>query len=98
LKRFFLDLELNRTITRQFAVEFNRNILLARYTQAPSLKIFNFWNMNVRAEYNVLEILNDFEVTEPFEYNHIKQTIIDTRVFEKWERPSVKAPVSDQHK
>ena len=50
-----------------------------------------------RAEYNVLEILDDFEIAEPFEDDDVKQSIIDDGVFKKREGPSVKAPVADEN-
>src|SRR2546426_12248533 len=66
-----LDLEVNRTIPGQFAVEFHRNILLACYAQATSLEIFNLMDSNVRTKHNVLQIFDDFEISEPFEDNYI---------------------------
>jgi hypothetical protein len=66
-KRFFFDLEINRTVAGQFAVQFYRNILLARNAQPLGLKIFNLRDANIRAKHNVLQILDDFEVAEPFE-------------------------------
>ena len=44
-----------------------------------------------------MEILDDFQIAEPLEDDHIKQTIIDDSVFKKWERPSVKTPVADKN-
>ena len=93
-----LDLEFNRTVAGELAVKLQRDILLARYAQAASLKIFNFRSADFGAEYDVLEIFNDFEVAEPFEHDDIKQAIIDDGALEKGERPSVKAPVSDENK
>ena len=93
-----LDLEFNRTVTGELAVKLQRDVLLARYAQAASLKIFNFRSADFGAEYDVLEIFNDFEVAEPFEHDDIKQAIIDDGALEKGERPSVKAPVSDENK
>ena len=63
----------------------------------PRLKIFDFRNLNVGAEYNVLEILDDFEIAEPFEDHDIKQTIVDDSVFKKREGPSVKASVANEN-
>src|SRR5438093_4754516 len=97
-KRFLLDLEFNRTAASQLAIELQGNVLLARYAQAASLEIFDLWSADLGAEYNVLEILNDFEIAQPFEHDHIEQAIIDDSALEKWERAAVKAPVSDQNK
>ena len=66
--------------------------------QLPRLKKFDFRNLNVGAEYNVLEISDDFEIAEPFEDDDVKQAIIDDSLFKKREGPSVKAPVSDKNK
>ncbi len=68
-KRFLLDLEVNRTVAGQLAIELQGNVLLARYAQAASLEIFNLGDTNLGAEYNILEILDDFEIAEPFEHN-----------------------------
>src|SRR4029453_12360889 len=54
-------------------------------------------NLNVGAEYNVLEILDDFEIAEAFEDDDVKQSMIDDRVFKKREGPSVKAPVANEN-
>src|SRR5207248_3229527 len=54
-------------------------------------------NLNVEAEYDVLEILDDFEIAEPFEDHDIKQTIVNDSVFKKREGPSVKAPVANEN-
>ena len=97
-KRFLLDPEFNRTIAGELAIKLQGNILLARYAQAASLKIFNFRSADFGAEYDVLEIFDDFEIAEPFEHDDIKQAIIDDGVLEKRERPAVKAPVSDENK
>ncbi len=70
-KRFLLDLEVNRTVAGQLAIELQGNVLLARYAQASRLKIFDFGNTDIRAEYNVLEIFDDFEEAEPFEHDDI---------------------------
>src|SRR5207248_7633954 len=88
--------EINRAIAREFAIELKGNVLFARYAQLPRLKIFDFRNLNVGAEYNVLEILDDFEIAEPFEDHDIKQTIVDDSVFKKREGPSVKASVANE--
>jgi hypothetical protein len=65
-------LEIDWTVTGQLAIELQGNVLLARYAQAPGLKIFNFGNANVGTEYNVLEILDDFEEAEPLKDNDIQ--------------------------
>jgi hypothetical protein len=91
-------LEINWTVARQLAIELQGNVLFARYAQAPRLKIFNFGNANVGAEYNILEIFDDFQVAEPFEQDDVKQPVIYNRVLEKWERSSITAPVPDKHK
>src|SRR5439155_19542818 len=70
-ERFFLDLEVNRAIPSQLAVEFHRNILLACYAQVPGLEIFNLRDSNVRTEHYVLQIFDDFEITEPLEDDYI---------------------------
>ena len=67
-----LDLEFNRTIASELAVKLQGDIVLARYAQAASLKIFNFRSADFGAEYDVLEIFNDFEIAEPFEHDDIK--------------------------
>src|SRR5439155_1119463 len=69
--RFFLDLEVNRAMSGQLAVEFHRNILLACYAQAPGLEIFNLRDSNVRTEHYVLQLFDDFEITEPLEDDYI---------------------------
>jgi hypothetical protein len=66
-----VDLELNWTIADQFAIEFHGNIPIARYAQVSGLKIFNLGDTNVRAEDNILQILDDLEITEPCENNNI---------------------------
>src|SRR5439155_24279562 len=93
---FFLDLEINRTGAGQLAVKLRGNVLVARYAQALGLKIFNFGNTDLRTEYNVLQVLYDFEEAEAFEYDDIKQPVIYNGVFEKWERSAVKPPVADE--
>jgi hypothetical protein len=62
------------------------------------LKIFDFRNLNVGAEHNVLEIFDDFEIAEAFEDDDVKQTIINDSVFKKREGPSVKAAISNENK
>ena len=94
-QRFFLNSKLNWTVAGQFAVEFDRHILFAGYTQALRLKIFNLGSANVRAEYDILQILDDFQIAEPLEHDHIEQAIIDDGALEKWEWHSIKASVSD---
>ena len=98
MKGFLLDLEFNRTVASELAVKLQGDILLARYAQSASLKIFNFRSADFGAEYNILEILDYFEIAEPFEHNDIEQTIIDNGALEKWERAAVKAAVSDENK
>ena len=93
-----MDAEVNRTIAGQLAIELQGNVLLARDAQAASLEIFDLWSADLGAEYNILEILNDFEISQPFEHDDIEQAIIDDGALEKWERAAVKAPVSDQNK
>src|SRR4030095_5116313 len=85
-------------IAREFAIELQGNVLFARYAQLPRLKIFDFRNLNVGAEYNVLEISDDFEIAEPFENDDVKQAIINDSLFKKRQEHSVKAPVSDKNK
>src|SRR6266699_1154756 len=75
-ERFFLDLEINRTVAGQLAVKLQGNVLVARYAQALGLKILNFGNTDLRTEYNVLQVLYDFEEAEAFEYDDIKQPVI----------------------
>jgi hypothetical protein len=97
-KRSLPNSKINRAITRELAIQLHGDVLFAGYTQLPRLKIFDFRNLNVGAEYNVLEISDDFEIAEPLEDDDVKQAIIDDGLFKKRERPSVKAPVSDEHK
>ena len=40
--------------------------------EVGSLKIFNFRNADIGAEYNVMQIFEDLEKSQPFEHNHIK--------------------------
>ena len=67
-----MDAEVDWTVAGQFTVEFHGHILLACYTQALCLKIFNLGSANVGAEHHILQILHDFEVAEPLENNDIK--------------------------
>ena len=67
-----MHLKINRAIAGQFAVKLQGNILFTGHAKAASLEIFNFWNADVRAEYNVMEIFNDFEEAQSFKHNHIK--------------------------
>ena len=97
-KRSLPDSKINRAITGEFAIQLQGDVLFAGYAQLPRLKIFDFRNFNVGAEYNVLQILDDFEIAEPFEDNDIKQTIVDDGLFKKWEGSSVKAAVSNENK
>src|SRR5438046_10524757 len=90
-KRSLPNSEINRAIAREFAIELKGNVLFARYAQLPRLQIFDFRNLNVGAEYNVLEILDDCEIAEPFEDHDIKQTIVHDSVFKTREGTSVKA-------
>ena len=62
------------------------------------MKIFNLRSADLGAENNVPEIFDDFQVAEPFEHDHVEQTIIDHGMLEKRERPSVKATVADKNK
>jgi hypothetical protein len=97
-KRSLPNSKINRAITRELAIQLQGDVLFAGYAQLPCLKIFDFRNLNVGAEYNVLEISHDFQIAEPFEDDDVKQAIIDDSLFKKREGPSVKAPVSDQNK
>src|SRR6266480_5166960 len=92
------NLKINRAIAREFAIELQGYVLFARYAQLPRLKIFDFRNLNVGTEYNVLEILDDFEIAEPSEDDDVKQAIIQNSMFKKWEGPSVKAPIANENK
>src|SRR5215468_3237587 len=71
-KCFFVHLKVNRAITGQFTIELYGNVLLAAYAKLASLKIFNFRNADIGAEYNVMQIFEDLEKSQPFEHNHIK--------------------------
>ena len=66
-------MKLNWTIAGQFAIEFHRNILFTRDAQVGGLKIFNLGDTNVRAEDNILQILDDLEITEPCENDDINK-------------------------
>ena len=96
-KRSLPNSEINRATAREFAIELKGNVLFARYAQLPRLKIFDFRNVNVGAEYNVLEILDDFEIAEPFEDDDVKQSIVDDSLFKEREGPAVKAPVANEN-
>jgi hypothetical protein len=96
-QQLVLDSEINRTIAGQLAIELERNVLLARYAQAPRLKVFNFRNSDLGAENDVLEILDDFEIAEPFEHDDIKQAVIHNGLLEEWKRTSIQAPVSNEN-
>src|ERR1041385_632959 len=74
--------KINRAITRELAIHLQGYVLFAGYSQLPRLKIFDFRNLNVGAEYNVLEISDDFEIAEPCEDDDVKQAVIDDSVFE----------------
>src|SRR4029078_6947156 len=89
---------INRAIARQLAIKLHGHVLLARYAQLPRLKIFDFRNLKDGAEHNILDIFDDFEIAEAFEDDDVKQTIINDSVFEKRERPSVKAAISNENK
>ena len=45
-----------------------------------------------------MEILDDFQIAEALEHNHIQQAIVDDGLLEEWERSAVKASVSDENK
>jgi hypothetical protein len=90
--------EINRAIVRKLAIKLQGHVLFARYAQLPRLKIFDFRNLNVGAEHNVLEIFDDFEIAEAFKDDDVKQTIINDSVFKKREGPSVKAAISNENK
>src|ERR1700747_2606100 len=79
----FPHLEFNGTISDQLTIEFHRNFPVAGHAQPSGLKVFDLWNTNVGAEYDVLEILDDFQVTELFECDDVKQAVVDGRVFKE---------------
>src|SRR5919201_6417014 len=88
--------EFNRTVASEFAVEFDRHILLARDANLPGLEIFDFRQTNLRAEGDVLEVFDNLEVTELFERDDIEQAVIIGGVFEKRKRPAVMTAVPNQ--
>jgi len=68
----FLKSELHRAVAHKFAVEFNWNGLITFNAEPTRLKILNLRNADFRAEYDVLEIFDDFQVTESLENNHVQ--------------------------
>jgi hypothetical protein len=91
-------LEINGAIACQFAIELKGNILLACNPQLASLKIFDLGGVNVGTEYNILEILDDFEIAEALEHDDIEESVIDAGILKEWEGSSVKTAVSDKNK
>src|ERR1700719_410185 len=68
----FLKSELHRAIAHEFAVEFNWNCLIAFHAKPTRLKILNLRHSDFRAEYDVLEIFDDFQVAESLEHNDVQ--------------------------
>jgi len=93
-----LDQEFNWTGVGQFAIELQGHVLIACYAQAASLEIFDLGNPDLGAEYDILEILDDFQIAEPLEHDHVKEAIIDDGALEKRKRSAVEATVSDENK
>jgi hypothetical protein len=95
-ERLFLDAKLNRTRPDQFAVELNRHILIAAYTQVPSLKILDLGRPYLRAKQDVLKIADDFQIAEPLKDHDVEQAVIEDSALEKWKRTTIQPPVSNQ--
>ena len=82
----------------QLAIEFHRHILLAGYAQVPGLKIFDFRDTNIRAEHDMLQILNDLQITQTSKGDYIQQPIVDDGMLEKRKWTSVQAAIADEDK
>ena len=62
------------------------------------MKVFDFRGSNFRTENNILQIFDDFQVTEAFEDNHVEQAIIVHGMFKKRKRSAVEPAITDQDK
>src|SRR5438874_9055752 len=96
-ERFFPDSEINRTVARQLAIDLQGNVLFACDAEVPSLKILDLRNADVGAEYNILQVFDDFEIAEPFKHNDVEQSVVYYRVLKKWERPSIQPTISNKY-
>src|SRR3954466_763038 len=94
----FAHLEVNRTASYKFTVELYRYILLARNANARSLKIFDLRQSNFGTEENLLQVVDDVEIPELLEDDHIQQPIIDDGLLEEWKRAAIASAVSDEDK
>ena len=68
----FLKPEFHRAIAHEFAIEFNWNGLIAFHAKSTRLEILNLRHTDFRTEYDVLQIFDDFEVTESLEDNDVQ--------------------------
>src|ERR1700730_6930722 len=64
----------------------------------PRLEVFHFRQFDLRAEEHILEVFDDFEISQLLERDDVEQPIIHDSVLEKGKRTTVAAPVADQHK
>src|SRR5678816_1386315 len=86
----------HRTAAHQFSIQLDRHVFGTAHTQAASLKIFHLPRGDIGSKNDVLQILDQLEVSEILEDEDIEQTVIDDRVFEKREWTAIKAPIANQ--
>src|SRR5262245_61245811 len=94
----FLDLKLHRALADELAVNFDGDIFGAGHAESFSLEIFDFGQTNLRAEDDVLHVLDDLEIAELLENDNVKQAVVNHGVLEKWERPAIKPSITHQDK
>src|SRR5438270_8562777 len=83
-ERSFFQTEFDRAVADEFAIQLYRHRLIAVHPQSRRLKILDLRNANFRTEHDVLEILDDLEIAEAFENDHVQFPVIDDGMFKKW--------------
>src|SRR5438874_4764743 len=78
------------------AVDLDWHVFLGGNPQAFGLKILQLRHADGGAENHLLQITNNFEITDSLKYDDIEQTVVDEGPFEEREWSTVKATVSDE--
>src|SRR6266480_4659412 len=95
-KRAFGQAEFDRTIADEFAVEFDRDGLVAFHPQSPGLEIFDLGHTNVGTKHDILQIFDDLKIAKALEYDHVQKTVIDHGMLKKGKRPAVQSTIAHQ--
>src|SRR5437763_17099984 len=97
-KRSLLQAKFHRAITDQFTVQFDRDRLVALHTQSSGLEIFDLGNANIGTKHDVLQVFDDFEITQTFEDDYIQKAVIERGVFEKGKGAAIQTSIAHQDK